>query len=180
MSGFGTPEEAARAIALAGERAAAFRRDASDLPAAVVLDDEERARYRTPLPRSGVGLEAVVERVANEVLPRSLSHSHVRSFPFIDGSGLEAGVAAAVLAAALDANLGGGAAAASEVEDVAWRWLAELISFPAGIGHFTSGGTHANLTGLACARARALPAAREHGWPPDRPPCTPPSRRTTR
>ena len=77
--------------------------------AAVVLDDEERARYRTPLPRSGVGLEAVVERVANEVLPRSLSHSHARSFPFIDGSGLEAGVAAAVLAAALDANLGGGA-----------------------------------------------------------------------
>ena len=80
--------------------------------------DEERARYRTPLPRSGVGLEAAIERVANEVLPRSLSHSHARSFPFIDGSGLEAGVAAAVLAAALDANLGGGAAAASEVEDV--------------------------------------------------------------
>ena len=119
-----------------------------------------------PLPRSGVGLEATIERVASEVLPRSLSHSHPRSFPFIDGSGLEAGVAAAVLAAALDANLGGGAAAASEVEDVAWRWLAELIGFPAGIGHFTSGGTHANLTGLACARARALPDAREHGVAP--------------
>ena len=85
-----------------------------------------------PLPRSGVGLEATIERVASEVLPRSLSHSHPRSFPFIDGSGLEAGVAAAVLAAALDANLGGGAGAASEVEDVAWRWLAELIGFPAG------------------------------------------------
>ena len=55
------------------------------------------------------GLEATIERVASEVLPRSLSHSHPRSFPFIDGSGLEAGVAAAVLAAALDANLGGGA-----------------------------------------------------------------------
>jgi aromatic-L-amino-acid decarboxylase len=163
MSAFGTPEEAARAIALAGERAAAFRRDVSDLPAAVVLSDEERARYRTPLPRDGVGLEAAIERVAHEVLPRSLSHSHARSFSFIDGSGLEAGVAAAALAAALDANLGGAAGAASEVEDVAWRWLAELIGFPAGIGHFTSGGTHANLTGLACARARALPGAREYG-----------------
>jgi|tagenome__1003787_1003787.scaffolds.fasta_scaffold20977977_3 aromatic-L-amino-acid decarboxylase len=163
MSAFGTPEEAARAIALAGERAAAFRREVSDLPAAVVLGEEERARYRTPLPRSGAGLEATIERVASEVLPRALSHSHPRSFPFIDGSGLEAGVAAAVLAAALDANLGGGSGAASEVEDVAWRWLAELIGFPAGIGHFTSGGTHANLTGIACARARALPGAREHG-----------------
>ena len=36
MSAFGTPEEAARAIALAGERAAAFRRDVSDLPAAAL------------------------------------------------------------------------------------------------------------------------------------------------
>src|SRR4029079_13463572 len=104
-------ERAARAMARAVERAAAFRRDASDLPAAVVLDDEERARYRTPLPRSGVGLEAVGERVANDALPRAPSHSHTRSCPFSDGAGLEAGVAAAVLAAALDANLGGGAAA---------------------------------------------------------------------
>jgi aromatic-L-amino-acid/L-tryptophan decarboxylase len=166
MSAFGTPEEAARAIALAGERAAAFRRDVADTPAAVVLTDEERASYRVPLPRTGIGLEAAVERAAQDVLPRSLAHSHPRSFPFIDGSGLEAGVAAAVLAAALDANLGGGAGAASVVEDVAWRWLAELIGFPAGIGHFTSGGTHANITGLACARARALPAARELGVAP--------------
>ena len=62
-----------------------------------------------PLPRQGKGLEATIERVASEVLPRSHSHSHPRSFPFIDGSGLEAGIAAAVLAAALDSNLGGGA-----------------------------------------------------------------------
>ena len=86
----------------------------------------------------------LIERVASEVLPRSHSHSHPRSFPFIDGSGLEAGIAAAVLAAALDSNLGGGAGLASEIEDVAWRWLAELIGFPAGGGHFTSGGTLAN------------------------------------
>ncbi len=166
MSAFGTPEESARAIALAGERAATFRRDVGDLPSAVVLSDEERAAFHVGLPRTGIGLEATVELVANDVLPRSLAHSHPRAFPFIDGSGLEAGVAAAVLAAALDANLGGGAGAASELEDAAWRWLAELVGFPAALGHFTSGGTHANLTGLACARARALPAAREHGVAP--------------
>ena len=163
MSAFGTPEEAARAIALAGERAAAFRRDVDDLPAAAMLGAEERAAYRVPLPRQGKGLEATIEHVAAEVLPRSLSHSHPRSFPFIDGSGLEAGVAAAVLAAALDSNLGGGAGLASEIEDVAWRWLAELVGFPAAGGHFTSGGTLANMTGLACARGRAFPDAREHG-----------------
>jgi aromatic-L-amino-acid/L-tryptophan decarboxylase len=166
MSAFGTPEEAARAIALAGERAAAFRRDVDDLPAAGMLTDAERDVYRVPLPRHGKGLEATIERVASEVLPRSHSHSHPRSFPFIDGSGLEAGIAAAVLAAALDSNLGGGAGLASELEDVTWRWLAELIGFPAGCGHFTSGGTLANMTGLACARGRAFPDAREHGVAP--------------
>ena len=52
-------------------------------------------------------------------------------------------------------------ARATEVEEVAWRWLAELIGFPAGGGHFTSGGTHANLTGLAAARGpRAARRAR--------------------
>jgi aromatic-L-amino-acid/L-tryptophan decarboxylase len=166
MSAFGTPEEAARAIALAGERAAAFRRDVGDLPAGVTLSSEERAAYRVPLPRAGEGLEATIEHVAGELLPRSLAHSHPRSFAFIDGSGLEAGIAAAVLAASLDANLGGGAGAASEVEDVTWRWLAELIGFPAGGGHFTSGGTLANMTGLACARCRAFPDARELGVAP--------------
>ncbi|HEY3612790.1 MAG TPA: pyridoxal-dependent decarboxylase [Gaiellales bacterium] len=166
MSAFGTPEEAARAIALAGERAAQFRRDVGDLPAASMLSAEDREAYRVPVPRTGEGLEATIEHVASAVLPRSHSHSHPRSFPFIDGSGLEAGIAAAVLAAALDANLGGGAGLASEIEDVTWRWLAELIGYPAGGGHFTSGGTIANLTGLACARARALPNAREHGVAP--------------
>ena len=166
MSAFGTPEEAARAIVLAGERAAAFRRDVDGLPAAGMLSEEDREVYRVPLPRQGKGLEATIERVASEVLPRSHSHSHPRSFPFIDGSGLEAGIAAAVLAAALDSNLGGGAGLASELEDVTWRWLAELIGFPAGGGHFTSGGTLANMTGLACARERAFPDAREHGVAP--------------
>jgi aromatic-L-amino-acid decarboxylase len=166
MNAFGTPEEAARAIALAGELAAAFRRDVGDLPAAGMLTAEQRAAYRVPLPRAGAGLEPTIRHAAGEILPRSHSHSHPRSFPFIDGSGLEAGIAAAVLAAALDANLGGGAGLASEIEDVAWRWLAELIGYPAGGGHFTSGGTLANLTGLACARGRAFPDAREHGVAP--------------
>ncbi len=166
MSGFGTPEEAARAIVLAGELAAAFRRDVGDLPAAGMISDEERAVYRVPLPRDGEGLEATIEHVASDILPRSHAHSHPRSFPFIDGAGLEAGIAAAVLGASLDANLGGGAGLASEIEDVTWRWLAELIGFPAGGGHFTSGGTLANMTGLACARHRAFPEAREHGIAP--------------
>ena len=73
-----------------------------------LLTGEERAAYRVPLPRAGKGLEATIEHVAGEVLPRSFSHSHPRSFPFIDGSGLEAGVAAAVLSRRRStSNLGG-------------------------------------------------------------------------
>ena len=112
MSAFGTPEEAARAIALAGERGGGLppRRATTCRPRGCSATRSARStacRCRA----SGKGLEATIERVASEVLPRSHSHSHPRSFPFIDGSGLEAGIAAAVLAAALDANLGGGAGA---------------------------------------------------------------------
>ena len=68
MSAFGTPEEAARAIALAGERAAAFRRDVGELPAAGMLASDEREAYRVPVPRAGEGLEATMSNYLVERL----------------------------------------------------------------------------------------------------------------
>ena len=64
-----------------------------------------------------------------------------------------------MLAAALDANLGGGAGAASEVEDVAWRWLAELIGFPAGDRPLHER-RHARQPHRPGLRARSRPARR--------------------
>ena len=82
MSGFGTPEEAARAIALAGERAAAFRRDVGDLPAAVVLD-RRGARGATACrcraPASGLEADDRARRAARCCRARSRTRTRARS-----------------------------------------------------------------------------------------------------
>ena len=67
------------------------------------------------------------------------------------------------LAAAMDPSCAGGDHAAIYVERAAIRWLMELIGFPTDgiIGLLTSGGSEANLLGLAAARQRA---ADRDGW----------------
>jgi aromatic-L-amino-acid decarboxylase len=54
--------------------------------------------------------------------------------------------------------------AMTAIEDRVIRWLVELVGFPdSGYGHFTSGGTAANLTALKLARDRTDPAIRDQG-----------------
>ncbi len=60
-------------------------------------------------------------------------------------------------------NLAVWAAAATEVENQALRWVGEFVGFPAAGGAFTSGGTVSNLTALAAARTLALPGSRDDG-----------------
>lgn len=97
------------------------------------------------------------------ILDESIAQPRPRYFAFIGSSGLEIGVVADALASCFDVNLALWAAAATHVEQQALRWVGEFIGFPVGGGAFTSGGTVSNLTGLAAARQRALPACREQG-----------------
>ncbi len=68
-----------------------------------------------------------------------------------------------LLASCFDANLAVWAAAATEIEEQAIRWVAQFVGFPAGAGAFTSGGTVSNMTALAAARERAVPGSRRDG-----------------
>jgi aromatic-L-amino-acid decarboxylase len=100
---------------------------------------------------------------AVRVLDASLAQPRPRFFAFVGSSGLEIGVLGDLLASCFDVNLAVWAAAASEVEEQAVRWVAELLGFPANAGAFTSGGTVSNMTALAAARERALPGTRRGG-----------------
>ncbi len=100
---------------------------------------------------------------AAQVLDTSIAQPRPRFFAFVGSSGLEIGVLGDLLASCFDVNLAVWAAAASEVEDQAVRWVAELLGFPAQAGAFTSGGTVSNMTALAAARERALPGTRRSG-----------------
>ena len=98
-----------------------------------------RARRRVPHPRR-------VDRPAEAALLRLHRLLGARDRVLADA-----------LASCFDVNLARYAAAASEIERQAIRWVGEFVGFPAGGGTFTSGGTVSNLTALTAARERAAP-----------------------
>ncbi|MCW2976964.1 MAG: ddc 1 [Actinomycetia bacterium] len=114
------------------------------------------------LPEGGVPLTQAIDD-AMAVLDSSLAQSRPRFFGFVGGSGLESGVLADALAASFDINMASWSAAATLIEEQAIGWLAAFIGFPAGDGHFTSGGTVSTVSALAAARQRVAPECRALG-----------------
>lgn len=126
------------------------------------IDDRLRVLLQAALPESpGNALEVLED--ARRALDETIAQTRPRYFAFVASSGLEIGVLGDLLASCFDANLAVWAAAASEIEDQAIRWVAEFVGFPAAAGAFTSGGTVSNMTALAAARERAIPGSRHNG-----------------
>jgi aromatic-L-amino-acid/L-tryptophan decarboxylase len=155
----GREDVLARAVELIGAAWRSFDRYRETEPP---IDERVRALLRAPLPEDRTPVFEALED-ASRILDESIAQPRPRYFAFIGSSGLPIGVVADALASCFDVNLARYAAAATEVERQAVRWLAEFVGYPAGGGVFTSGGTVSNLTALAAARERALPGSREHG-----------------
>ena len=126
------------------------------------INDRLKVLLEAALPESPGRVLEVLED-ARRALDETIAQTRPRYFAFVGGSGLEIGVLGDLLASCFDANLAVWAAAASEIEDQAIRWVAEFLGFPAAAGAFTSGGTVSNMTALAAARERAIPGSRHHG-----------------
>lgn len=110
-----------------------------------------------PLPESGSDPASLLASTTDLLMDHSLLNGHPRFFGYITSSAAPIGMLADLLAAAVNANTGGWdlSPMATEIEDQAVRWVAELMGYPAGDGHFTSGGTVANIAGAAAARVHA-------------------------
>ena len=131
-------------------------------PSEPPIDDRLRLLLEAALPEApGSTLEVLED--ARRALDETIAQVRPRFFAFVASSGLEIGVLGDLLASCFDANLAVWAAAASEIEDQAIRWVAEFVGFPAAAGAFTSGGTISNTTALAAARERAIPGSRHQG-----------------
>jgi aromatic-L-amino-acid decarboxylase len=126
------------------------------------IDDRLKELLEAALPNAPTGALDVLED-ARRGLDESIAQTRPRYFAFVASSGLEIGVIGDLLASCFDANLAVWAAAATEIEDQAVRWVAEFLGFPAAAGAFTSGGTISNMTALAAARERAIPGSRRRG-----------------
>lgn len=125
-----------------------------------------KARFASAeVPRLGSRAEAVYEEFVRDVLPYGIGNAHPRFWGWVMGGGTPVGMLAEMLAAGMNPNVGGFDDSATMVEEQVLRWLAELMGMPSGTsGLLTSGGSMANLLGLAVGRcARAGFDVREKG-----------------
>jgi glutamate/tyrosine decarboxylase-like PLP-dependent enzyme len=126
--------------------------------------DALRARLTRPLTREGEDPVRVIADLARDVDPGLIASAGPRYFGFVIGGSLPAAVAADWLTSAWDQNGGGYVAspALSVAEEVAARWVRELLGLPerSSIG-FVTGCQMAHFTCLAAARHAVL---RDVGW----------------
>lgn len=108
------------------------------------------------LPEQGMPADQLLDRAADLLFDHSLFNGHPRFCGYITSSPAPIGVLAELLAAAVNANVGGWKLApmASEIEAQVVRWIAAFIGYsPDCGGLLVSGGNMANLTCFLAARA---------------------------
>jgi len=121
------------------------------------IPPEIRATMREPLPLEGAPLKAVHQDFLTNVLPYATGNVHPGFMGWVHGGGTVTGLVAEMLAAGLNANLGGRDHMPIEVERQILRWMRDLFGFPEGAGGlFVTGSSMANFMGVLVARTAAL------------------------
>lgn len=120
--------------------------------------------FDEPLPQQPSAPAETLALLDEAGSPATVACAGGRYFGFVTGGSLPAALAANWLAAAWDQNavLEVASPVAAALEEVALRWLKELLGLPAGCGGgFVTGATMGNFAGLAAARHALLEA---QGW----------------
>ena len=114
---------------------------------------EVRQRLRAALPEAPEGLAAAYADFAANVLPYPTGNIHPRFWGWVKGTGSAEGMLAEMLAAGMNCNVSGFDDAATLVERQVLDWCKQMLGFPVtASGVLVSGGSMANLIGLAVAR----------------------------
>ncbi len=133
-----------------------YLRDVRDRPAWQSPSSSARVALSAPVPRHGRDLVDVYADFKRNILPYPTGNIHPRFWGWVMGNGSAAGLLADMLASTMNCNVTGYDQAASLVERQVMGWLAALLEFPAdSSGLLVSGGTAANLVGVAAARGHA-------------------------
>jgi len=121
------------------------------------IPDEVRARFHDAIPRLPADLAAVHAEFLRDVLPFAAGNVHPGFMGWVHGGGTPVGTLAEMLAAGLNANLGGRDQAPIEVERQLAQWMREIFGFPeSATGLFVTGTSMANLIAVVIARDVAL------------------------
>jgi aromatic-L-amino-acid/L-tryptophan decarboxylase len=129
------------------------------------IPDDVRARFREKLPRQPTELADVYREFSDFIAPYATGNVHPGFMGWVHGGGSPVGMLAEMLAAGLNANLGGRDHVPIEVERQIVEWTREMFGFPAGAsGIFVTGTSMANLMAVLVARRSALGGdIRKHG-----------------
>lgn len=128
-----------------------------DRPVWQPIPQPVRERFRTGLPAAPSDLAAVHEEFMRSILPYAVGNVHPGFMGWVHGAGTPAGVLAEMLAAGLNANLGGRDHIPIEVERQVVAWMRALFGFPdSATGLFVTGTSMANLIAVLVARDTEL------------------------
>jgi glutamate/tyrosine decarboxylase-like PLP-dependent enzyme len=138
----------------------AFLAGLDDRPVALPVDPETiRGALARELPDEPLDAEAVLDELVAAVDPGLVASAGPRYFGFVTGQALPAAMGADMLAAVWDQNAFSyvSSPAAAVVEEVAERWVLDVLGLPAGASvGFVTGAQMANATCLATARNTLL------------------------
>jgi aromatic-L-amino-acid decarboxylase len=121
------------------------------------IPDAVRSQFREALPREPSDLGDVYAQFTDFIAPYATGNVHPGFMGWVHGGGTAVGMLAEMLAAGLNANLGGRDHIPIEVERQIVEWTRQMFGFPAGAsGIFVTGTSMANLMAVLVARTEAL------------------------
>ncbi len=118
---------------------------------------EIRSGLDATLPTKGSDFDGLLKVFRETIVPFSRQNAHPRMFGYVQSPGTPLAAFADLLASTLNANLTvwRSAPAPVELERLTIDWIRQILGFNAEAGGlFVSGGSMANLTGIAMARQR--------------------------
>ncbi|MBA2743066.1 MAG: aspartate aminotransferase family protein, partial [Chthoniobacterales bacterium] len=122
---------------------------------------ELRRQLNRELPTEGAEFASLLKTFTDVLVPSSRQNGHPRMFGYVQAPGVAIAAFADLLASTLNANLTAwrSAPVAVEVERLTIDWIKQIVGVNANAaGLFVSGGSMANLAGLAAARVTKAPA----------------------
>jgi glutamate/tyrosine decarboxylase-like PLP-dependent enzyme len=121
------------------------------------IPDDVRGRFHEALPHDAKELSEVYAEYTRSIAPYSTGNRHPGFMGWVHGAGNAAGMLAEMLAAGLNANLGGRDHMPIVVEQQILEWTRDLFGFPTtASGLFVTGTSMANFIALLVARTQAL------------------------
>jgi glutamate/tyrosine decarboxylase-like PLP-dependent enzyme len=136
-----------------------YLRGVSDRPAWRALPPATKRRFSDGLPWKPSPRRDVYEEVREHVLPFPTGNIHPRFWSWVGGTGTPTQLIADLVISAMNSgSLGFDEAASTYVELQLLDWLKTMLNYPAeASGLLVSGGSMANLVGLAVARTHMAP-----------------------